>query len=160
MLFLGGVVCTGTTSTVVVVLVVPWFVTTSVVVVVVDAPAVDAPVVDVPAVDAPGRAGRRAVVLGRSRLARDDSGARREDVVACASVDPQVGRQVVDRLLVARDRIGLVDRPVVPVVQEQLPARRGDAGPGDGAVRCDGCDRDRQRTREALHERRACGRDS
>src|SRR5262249_18374358 len=65
----------------------------------------------------------RMALLGRRVLVVDGVLTSSEDVVTGAAVDPQVGREVVDRLLVARDRIDVVDRPVVPVVQEALPAR-------------------------------------
>ena len=59
----------------------------------------------------------RLLLLGDRRLQRA------QDVVVGARVRLHVGRQVLERVLVAVHRIGLVDPAVVPVVQEQLPAR-------------------------------------
>ena len=57
------------------------------------------------------------------------------DVLARARVDLDVGRQVLDRVLVAGDRVDLVDPAVVPVVQQRLPARRDRHGPRDSRRR-------------------------
>src|SRR5262249_39256332 len=61
-------------------------------------------------------------------LPRDRRLQRAVDVVRRARVDLDVGREVGDRLVVAVDRIDIADRAVVPVVQQQLPARRGRRG--------------------------------
>ena len=154
MLFFGGVVGTGTTSTVVVVLVVPWFVDDlggrrrrrrrSVV----DAAVVDAVVVAVVVPSCSGGVGLPE--LAAARAARMSS--------LRARVDPQVGRQVVDRLLVARDRIDLVDRPVVPVVQEQSSSTAR-VTPVLATAPCaaTGATATAQRTEKRCSERRACG---
>ena len=62
--------------------------------------------------------------LVRLLLLRDRRLQRAQDVVVRARVGLHVGGQVLERVLVAMHRIGLVDPAVVPVVQEQLPARR------------------------------------
>ena len=59
----------------------------------------------------------RLLLLGDRRLQRA------QDVVVGARVRLHVGGQVLQRVLVTVHRIGLVDPAVVPVVQEQLPAR-------------------------------------
>ena len=61
--------------------------------------------------------------LVRLLLLGDRGLQRAQDVVVGARVRLHVGGQVLQRVLVAVHRIGLVDPAVVPVVQEQLPAR-------------------------------------
>ena len=58
------------------------------------------------------------LLLGDRRLQRA------QDVVVRARVGLHVRRQMLERLAVAMHRIGLVDPAVVPVVQQELPARR------------------------------------
>ena len=58
------------------------------------------------------------LVLGDCRLQRP------QDVVVRARVRLHVSRQVLERVAVAVDRVGLVDPAVVAVVQQDLPARR------------------------------------
>ena len=58
------------------------------------------------------------LLLGDRRLQRA------QDVVVRARVGLHVRREMLERLLVAVHRVGLVDPAVVPVVQQQLPARR------------------------------------
>src|SRR5581483_9961353 len=76
----------------------------------------------------------------RVLLVGDREPERSLDVVARARVDLHVRRQVLDRLLVAGDRVDRRDLAAVPLVQEQLPARRRRNSPR----RC----RDRQREGE------------
>ena len=61
---------------------------------------------------------------------------RAEDVVVRARVRLHVRRQVLQRVRVAVERIGVVDPAVVPVVQQRLPARGRGGGrdrPRDGS---------------------------
>ena len=64
------------------------------------------------------RFGDRQIIPARQDHRREGA----EDVVLRARVVLHVPRQVHDRLVVAGERIGVVDVPVVPVVQERLPA--------------------------------------
>ena len=119
--------------------------TTATVVVLVElvVPVLVVPVVVV--VDVGGR--DRAVRLDRLAgllLLRDRALQRAEDVVVRARVGLHVGRQVMQRVLVAVNGVGVVDPAVVPVVQEELPA--GGRGGGwrcvhDGSEQGSGDDR-------------------
>ncbi len=70
-----------------------------------------------------GRRARQRVRLLRRVLVVRGRLLGRQDVLLGARVDLDVERQVLDRLGVARKRVDVVDRPVVPVVQQPLPAR-------------------------------------
>ena len=58
------------------------------------------------------------LLLGDRRLQRA------QDVVVRARVGLHVRREMLERLAVAMHRVGLIDPAVVPVVQQELPARR------------------------------------
>ena len=60
----------------------------------------------------------------RCRPGRDPLLERLLDVVPRARVRVHVGRQVLERVPVAVDRVGAVDPAVVPVVDQDFPARR------------------------------------
>ena len=64
------------------------------------------------------------VVVAAAGALRDPLLERLLDVVARARVRVDVGRQVLERLAVAVDRVGAVDPAVVPVVDQRLPAGR------------------------------------
>ena len=88
-------------------------------------------------------------------LLRDRALQRAEDVVVRARVGLHVGRQVMQRVLVAVDGVGVVDPAVVPVVQERLPARgRGGGGRGvrDGGEQSGGDDRHANEQLQRRHE--------